>query len=97
MAKGTMVWERAEPPQIINHAYSEEALIALERTFGPYPATLGADDLRILRAMDMAGGKRPINDLILLIEKYGKIRVWVSGSEYSDIVNRTFDPFKLAL
>lgn len=73
----TLVWEPAEPPKIINHGYSERAMEAIEKTFGPYPITLMRDDLRILRAMDAAGGWRPIGDLVALVEKYGAIRIWL--------------------
>lgn len=76
----TLVWEPAAEPEIINHGYDERAMEAIEKTFGPYPVTLKKDDLRILRAMDLAGGHRPIVDLIQRIEKHGAIRIWlVSG------------------
>jgi hypothetical protein len=76
----TLVWEPAAEPAIINHGYDDRAMKAIEETFGPYPVTLKKDDLRILRAMDLAGGHRPIRDLIERIEKHGAIRIWlVSG------------------
>ncbi len=76
----TLVWEPAADPATINHGYDDRAMIAIERTFGPYPITLKKEDLRILRAMSWAGGHRPIGDLIQLIEKHGAIRIWlVSG------------------
>lgn len=76
----TLVWEPAADPAIINHGYDDRAMKAIEETFGPYPVTLKKDDLRILRAMDLAGGHRPIRDLMALVEKHGAIRIWlVSG------------------
>lgn len=76
----TLVWEPAEEPQIINHGYDDRSMAAIEKTFGPYPVTLRKEDLRILWAMDLAGGHRPIGDLIEKIEKHGAIRIWlVSG------------------
>ncbi len=72
----TLVWEVAEAPKIINHGYSERAMTAIYDTFGPFPITFGYAELRILRAMDAAGGWRPIADLIALVEKQGSIRVW---------------------
>lgn len=76
----TLVWEPAAEPAIINHGYDDRSMTAIEKTFGPYPVTLKREDLRILNAMDLAGGHRPIKDLIALVEKHGAIRIWlVSG------------------
>lgn len=76
----TLVWEPAADPEIISHGYDDRAMTAIEKTFGPYPVTLKRDDLRILRAMDLAGGHRPLQDLIKNVEKHGAIRIWlVSG------------------
>jgi len=76
----TLVWEPAADPATINHGYDDRSMKAIEETFGPYPVTLRKEDLRILRAMDLAGGHRPIGDLIRLIETHGAIRIWlVSG------------------
>lgn len=73
----TLVWEAAKEPTIINHGYGQRAMEAIEKTFGPYPITLTKDDLRILRAMDAAGGWRPIGDLLELLEREGSIRIWL--------------------
>lgn len=76
----TLVWEPAAEPAIINHGYDDRAMTAIEKTFGPYPVTLKREDLRILQAMDLAGGHRPIRDLIEKIEAHGAIRIWlISG------------------
>src|SRR5262249_8176183 len=76
----TLVWEPAAAPKIIGHGYDDRAMTAIEQTFGPYPVTLKKEDLRILRAMDLAGGHRPIRDLVEQIERHGAIRIWlVSG------------------
>lgn len=73
----TLVWEPAEPPKKINHGYDRRAMEAIADTFGPYPITLGKDELRILKAMHAAGGWRPFDDLVELVEKHGAIRIWL--------------------
>lgn len=73
----TLVWESAETPRKIAHCYGAKAIRAIEETFGSYPITLTKDDLRILRAMEAAGGERPIGDIIRLIETRGAIRMWM--------------------
>lgn len=80
----TLVWEPAAEPKTINHGYDDRAMTAIEQTFGPYPVTLKRDDLRILRAMDLAGGHRPIGDLIGLVEKYDTIRIWLVSGYHPD-------------
>lgn len=81
----TLVWEPAADPEIINHGYDDRAMTAIEQTFGPYPITLKCDDLRILRAMDLAGGHRPIRDLIQRIQMHGAIRIWLVSGYSSDM------------
>jgi hypothetical protein len=69
-------WERAEPPRTINYAYQARALVALEEYFGAFPITITIDDLKAVRAMQTAGGGRPLDDIIRAVEREGSIRIW---------------------
>jgi hypothetical protein len=80
----TLVWEPAADPEVINHGYDDRSMQAIEETFGPYPVTLKKEDLRILRAMDLAGGHRPIQDLIEKIKAHGSIRIWLVSGFHPD-------------
>lgn len=75
--KGMMLhWEKAVPATGINFGYDENVLRALEEYYGEFPLTLTKDDVRVLRAMQTAGGGRPLDELIDVVQNHGPIRVW---------------------
>lgn len=71
-----LYWEKADPVHFINFCYDPKALVALEEYFGDFPITIGRDDLKALRAMQTAGGGRPLDAIIMAVEKEGSIRIW---------------------
>jgi hypothetical protein len=78
----TLYWERAAPPSIINHGYDDKAMRALEEYFGPLPITFKRDDIKVLSAMQTAGGGRPLGDIIKLIEEHREVRIWWDEFDY---------------
>lgn len=71
-----LYWEPATPPRFINFCYDAKVLVALEEYFGDFPITITRDDLKVLRAMQRAGGGRPLDSIIQAVEKEESIRIW---------------------
>lgn len=71
-----LFWEPETPANFINFLYDKKSLIALEGYFGDFPITIRRDDIKLLEALQTAGGGRPLNDLIEIVKRNGSIRVW---------------------
>ena len=71
-----LYWEPETPAKFINFGYDTKALVALEQYFGDFPITIRREDIKILQALQTAGGGRPLNDLIRIVEQNGSIRIW---------------------
>jgi hypothetical protein len=71
-----LYWEPETPAKFINFAYDTKALVALEQYFGAFPITIRREDIKILQALQTAGGGRPLDDLIRIVEQNDSIRIW---------------------
>jgi hypothetical protein len=89
----SLYWEPATTVNYINHCYDRKALVALEEYFGDFPITIRTEDLRVLRAIQIAGGGRPLSDIIKAVEQEGEIRIWWDSEKRKhDLRNRHYPP-----
>ncbi len=73
-------WEMVAPVDAreVNTATPSNTITCLTKAFGSMPITLNTNCLGILSGLDIAG-IQGIKDLIVAIEEYGPIRVWVES------------------